>query len=304
MRIARSAASSPAADGGAPGTIPGNPGGVEFKIWCSRRIPGLEIVHTNGHEHRYPPHMHDSLEIIWIRSGDGWLTCQDRTFEVLSGEAGIVPPNEIHSGGSLRANLEYVAIHLPRALLQQVFRDFQFLVDSVGNPVPVKVLSREKATSLLPIMVRTLCADLAVDRLLYILVPILSQILDAPASDSGHVLERSSLHPAVSKAQSIIRDQCADRMHVRHLASRVDLDMRYLISLFKLATGTTPHQFQIALRVEMARSLLEQHLPLCEVAARSGFADQSHLNRHFTRSYGFTPGAFRESVVMRPNIVL
>jgi transcriptional regulator GlxA family with amidase domain len=93
-------------------------------------------------------------------------------------------------------------------------------------------------------------------------------------------------------------------MHVGDLARRVDLDMRYLISLFKLATGVTPHQFQIAMRVELARSLLQEHLPLTEVAARAGFADQSHLNRHFLRKYGFTPGAFRESVVMRPGIAL
>jgi transcriptional regulator GlxA family with amidase domain len=80
--------------------------------------------------------------------------------------------------------------------------------------------------------------------------------------------------------------------------------MRYLISLFRLATGTTPHQFQIAMRVELARDLLEQHLPLCEVAARAGFADQSHLNRHFRRHYGFTPGEFRESVIRRSSIVV
>ncbi len=304
MRSVRPASWSPAADGADAGASPGDTNAVEFKVWRSERVPGLEIIHTNSHEHDYPPHLHDTLEIIWVRAGHGRLTCQGGTFEIRAGEAAIIPPNEIHSGGGSRSNLEYVAIQLPRALLRQVSRDFRFLVDSAGNPVPVKVLSGEKATSLLPIMVRTLCADLPVDRLLYILLPILCQVLDAPSPDCGPIPERCSLHPAVSMAQSIIRDQCADRVHISQLAMRVELDMRYLISLFKLATGTTPHQFQIALRVELARSLLQQHLPLCEVAARAGFADQSHLNRHFRRQYGFTPGAFRESVVMRPNIVL
>jgi transcriptional regulator GlxA family with amidase domain len=170
--------------------------------------------------------------------------------------------------------------------------------------VPVKVISSEKASSLLPIMVRTLCADLPLDRLQYILTPILCQLLDVDMSDSDLLIERDVLHPAVSKAQAIIREQCADRVDISDLASSVDLDMRYLISLFRLATGTTPHQFQIAMRVEMARALLEQHLPLCEVAARSGFADQSHLNRHFRRRYGLTPGVFREAVVMHSSIVV
>jgi len=304
MRSVTPVSSPSAQDSADAGTMPGDANAVEFKIWRSERVHGLEIIHTNSHDHDYPPHLHDTLEIIWIRAGHGRLTCQGRTFEIRAGEAAIIPPNEIHSGGGSRSNLEYVAIQLPRALLQQVSWDSRFLVDSAGNPVPIKVLSREKATSLLPIMVRTLCADLPVDRLLYILLPILCQMLDAPSLDSGPILERCSPHPAVALAQSIIRDQCADRVDISQLALRVELDMRYLISLFKLATGTTPHQFQIALRVELARSLLQQHLPLCEVAARAGFADQSHMNRHFRRQYGFTPGAFRESVVMRPNIVV
>jgi AraC-like DNA-binding protein/mannose-6-phosphate isomerase-like protein (cupin superfamily) len=282
----------------------GEPQRVEFRIWRSERVPGLEVIHTNSHEHSYPPHLHDSLEIIWIRSGAGKLDCVQQAFDIGAGEAGIVRPNEIHSGGGRGNTIEYVAIHLPRSLLQPGGRHFCQLCDDHGRPVPVKVVAREKASSLLPIMVRTLCADLPVEQLLYILTPILCQLLDVSTPEADLLIEQEVLHPAVSKAQAIIRDQCANRVDISELALSVDLDMRYLISLFKLSTGTTPHQFQIALRVEMARAMLEQQLPLCEVAARAGFADQSHLNRHFRRRYGFTPGEFREAVVVRPSIVV
>jgi AraC-like DNA-binding protein/mannose-6-phosphate isomerase-like protein (cupin superfamily) len=277
---------------------------VEFRIWRSATIPGLEVIHTNSHAHSYPPHMHDSLEIIWIRAGEGKLDCLQQAFDIRPGEAGIVRPNEIHSGGGRGNTIEYVAIHLPRSLLRPGGRRFYALCDESGRSAPVKVVSRDKASSLLPIMVRTLCADLPVDRLLYILTPILCQLLDVPTPDSDLILDDDVLHPAVSKAQAIIRDQCANRVDISELATSVDLDMRYLISLFKLSTGTTPHQFQIAMRVEMARALLEQQIPLCDVAARAGFSDQSHLNRHFRRRYGFTPGEFREAVVVRPSIVV
>src|SRR5258706_49491 len=269
MRNGRSCVSAfVAGSSGAPANA------VEFNIWRSGPIPGLEIVHPNSHEHSYPPHLHDCLEIIWIRSGNARLTCQNRTFDLLTDEAAVIPPNEVHGGGGSGSNLGYVAIQLPRVLIDQVFSDFKFVLDDAGNPAPIKLLSREKAKSLLPIMISTLCADLPADRLLLILRPILYQLLDVPLADSESVLDRSDQHPAVSKAQSIIRDQCADRIYISHLARRVDLDMRYLISLFKLATGVTPHQFQIAMRVELARALLEQHLPLSAVAARAGFAYQ------------------------------
>lgn len=305
MRTSRSKAPWAAAVGREAGARPADPRAVMFNIWRSASISGLEIIHTNIHEHSYPRHMHDSLEIIWIRSGQGRLDCRSRTWEVLTGEALVIPPNEVHSGSGCQSNLEFMAIHLPRLLLQQVFPSSPVASARAAMVVPLKVLGQEKASSLLPILVRTLCLDLPVDQLKFVLQPILAQILDAPECDSGQILEHVAMHPAVSKAQAIIRDQCADRVHISHLARDVDLDMRYLISLFKLATGMTPHQFQIALRVELARWLIEQlDLPLCEVAARAGFADQSHLNRHFRRRYGFTPGAFRQSVVVWPRILL
>ena len=289
---------------GTDGVIPAAAGPVEFEFWHSLRIPGLQIIHSNRHEHDYPAHLHDALEIIWIRSGSARLTCRDRTYEIVSGEAGIVPPNEIHSGGCSKPHLEYVAIHIPREILQQIFGSFQVLVDSSGNPVPFKLMSRDQATTLLPILVRAICADLPAEKLLYLLQPVLCPMLDAPSPQLEPVMGRASLHPAVCMAKSIIRDQCANRVDINELAERVDLDMRYLISLFKLATGMTPHQFQIAMRVDLARCLIQDKLPLCEVAARAGFSDQSHLNRHFKRQYGFTPGAFRESLTERQNLVL
>ena len=283
--------------------VPGPTNAVEFEFWHSVRIPGLQIIHTNRHEHAYPAHLHDSLEVIWIRSGAATLTCRNCTFDIHAGEAGLISPNEIHSARS-RPYMEYMAIFIPLPLFQHIFDGFQLLMDASGQPLPFKLVAREVATSLLPIMVRAICADLPLDRLAYILRPILSQMLDTGAMESGDPPGRASVHPAVSMAKSIIRDHCADRVDINNLAERVDLDMRYLISLFKTVTGVTPHQFQIAMRVDLARCLIQQQLPLCEVAACAGFSDQSHLNRHFKRQYGFTPGAFRGSLIERPNLVL
>jgi hypothetical protein len=134
----------------------------------------------------------------------------------------------------------------------------------------------------------------------HIPAPILDQLFDVASPDSDLLIDATSAPGGVQgqgdHPQPVRRPWTSTR---RRRTSHA-----LLISLFKLSTGTTPHQFQIAMRVELARALLEEQLPLCEVAARAGFADQSHLNRHFRRRYGFTPGVFREAVVMRPSIVV
>jgi AraC-like DNA-binding protein len=66
-----------------------------------------------------------------------------------------------------------------------------------------------------------------------------------------------------------------------------------LVRLFRERTGLPPHSLQIAHRIRMARRLLEAGETVAATAAATGFGDQSHLHRHFHRSLGLTPGAYR-----------
>jgi AraC-like DNA-binding protein len=49
-------------------------------------------------------------------------------------------------------------------------------------------------------------------------------------------------------------------------------------------------------RLKHAKNLLAAGQPIAEVALATGFTDQSHLTRWFTRLWGFTPGQYRNSV--------
>ncbi|HAI28126.1 MAG TPA: AraC family transcriptional regulator, partial [Thalassospira sp.] len=35
---------------------------------------------------------------------------------------------------------------------------------------------------------------------------------------------------------------------------------------------------------------------LADIASSAGFADQSHLNRHFIRAFGLTPGRYARAI--------
>jgi AraC family transcriptional regulator len=65
---------------------------------------------------------------------------------------------------------------------------------------------------------------------------------------------------------------------------------------FKAATGLPPHQYVITRRVERAKHFLQAgtELSLAEVAARTGFYDQSQFSYHFKRLAGVTPSQFRK----------
>jgi AraC-like DNA-binding protein len=50
-------------------------------------------------------------------------------------------------------------------------------------------------------------------------------------------------------------------------------------------------------RLGRARDLIRRGVPLVEAALSSGFADQSHMTRVFTRKYGVSPRAYADAFV-------
>lgn len=70
---------------------------------------------------------------------------------------------------------------------------------------------------------------------------------------------------------------------------------------FRAAYGMAPSDYQRQVRLRKARRLIARGRPLGEIAAETGFADQSHLTRWFGRYYGITPGDYRLAVRAVPD---
>jgi AraC family transcriptional regulator len=109
-------------------------------------------------------------------------------------------------------------------------------------------------------------------------------------SSTASLLPPSSQRNLTQRRISIVQD-----IPLKDLASSLGMSVSHFCRLFKQSTGQAPHQYMIACRVERAKSLLLQgERTLAQVAHAVGFADQSHLNRHFKHLLGIPPGVLRE----------
>jgi AraC-like DNA-binding protein len=115
---------------------------------------------------------------------------------------------------------------------------------------------------------------------------------------------RSPRSPRDDKALRLARDYLADQpernISLDELATAAGISKFRLIRLFRQRTGLPPHALQLAHRIRQARRLLEAGQTIAQAAAATGFADQSHLHRHFQRSLGITPAEYQQRFATRP----
>uniref|UniRef100_UPI000D37E592 helix-turn-helix domain-containing protein n=1 Tax=unclassified Variovorax TaxID=663243 RepID=UPI000D37E592 len=96
------------------------------------------------------------------------------------------------------------------------------------------------------------------------------------------------------RAKAFLRAHLASDVSLADVARECALSRSHFSKAFKQTTGQTPHAWRVAQRVEAARGLLGQAgMPIAEIAAACGFADQSHLTRVFTAHMGTSPARWR-----------
>jgi len=103
---------------------------------------------------------------------------------------------------------------------------------------------------------------------------------------------------AVLKVVELMRERLADSLALEELAEVAGLSPFHFARQFKTATGHPPHDYLIRLRVDRAQELIRQRSrewTLSAIANECGFADQSHMARHFKRVLGVSPGEFADA---------
>jgi AraC family transcriptional regulator len=93
-----------------------------------------------------------------------------------------------------------------------------------------------------------------------------------------------------------IEDRLPEAIALADLAEVARVSEFHFARLFKQSVGEPPHHYLIRRRIERAKLLIRQgRWSLAQIAAAVGFADQSHLGRHFKRFTGLTPSQFLDS---------
>lgn len=121
---------------------------------------------------------------------------------------------------------------------------------------------------------------------------LLESISSHPEAASFDRFQARALRPDVLRAVRYIQRNFAGSVSVDDLAREARLSASRLAHVFLDTVGVSPYYYLIQYRVQRAKMMLCGRMPLAEVAACTGFADQAHFTRHFKRMTALTPGQY------------
>ena len=261
----------------------------------ARDLGGLELIEAVHQRPWFPRHSHPTYAIGVVRAGANRFRYRGAFHTAPAGTLCTVNPDEAHSvepAGDhgfaywcLYPSIELVtgaaeAVGGKRPsgtlALPPVIED----VEAAG--MLCAVFEAEAATA--PRMARE-------TRLLALVSHVL--VRHATASVVAH--EKPASASALARARDILAASSSENLGLGQLAAMVGLDPFALARGFHRAYGLPPHAWLIQERVRRAQACLRTGLAPAAVAAEVGFADQSHLCRHFKRIVGVTPGLYQRA---------
>lgn len=255
--------------------------------------PGVDVLNARYVTHRYARHTHATYTVGLIEYGVEEFQNAGTTLRAAAGQVVLVNPDTPHTGQAgvpegWRYHALYPSIELMREIAAEIGgpRGTPCFPDGVvDDPVAARLLraanrGAERADAL------------ASSSLLRLALAGLLRRQTRRDAAGGPDRPGAAAPRAVRAARDILHAGLAAPPSLPRLAAAVGMGPYALLRAFRATYGLPPHAYLIDLRVRRARTLLDHGMRPAEVAAAVGFADQSHLTRHFKRAVGVPPGAY------------
>ncbi|MFV5996913.1 helix-turn-helix domain-containing protein [Streptomyces sp. NPDC056231] len=200
-------------------------------------------------------------------------------------------PDEPHDGQSaVHQGYRYRMLHLGEDLVRKVLADAA--PGTAGLPLFGTPVVDNPALARLHTAVAKNAPRLVVEERLTAAVLALSRHASTRPAPLPDRQGRMDLE-AMARARNLLRQRFVDNISADELTRTAGCSRFTPYRGFRAAYGFAPSEYQRDLRLRRARALLAEGMAPSLAAAEAGFANQAHLTRWFTRTYGVTPAAYR-----------
>lgn len=253
---------------------------------------GLEILSCTG-GHHFGKHLHDGY-VLWLNSESAeHYNLRGSDNLLLPGTIGIIEPGEIHANSPY----EGAKRHLRSFYFTQEFLENTFEQMGYGQKSQSLLVTQEIAEIGLWRNFVKLHEQLLHSRdsmaLNIAVLDVFASLISLQQGQQAGEAETAMCDDRIRLVTEYIHDNYGNKISLDHLAEIANCTSYHLIRLFRTRKNVSPHTYLIQVRLEKAKSLLDSGTNIADAAFQTGFADQSHLTRNFTKRYGLPPAAYK-----------
>jgi len=253
----------------------------------------LQLMRAHYTTHVFPRHYHETYVIEVVRQGADEFFCDGKTYTATAGQIVLINPHEVHTGKSVgRRPLQYCSLYPTADMMRGIARQLPGFPDDLPM-FARRVVEDERIARLLAGAYAVASNRVDAFTAQSILVNTLAELIHHHAEPHARTVRAYDDRDAVKRAREYMLEHYDRNITLAELAKVAALSPYHLLRVFRKAVGFPPHEFLINVRVEKARQLIAKGHPLAFTAMATGFYDQSHLNKHFKRIIGLTPGQYR-----------
>ena len=240
------------------------------------------------------------VHLDWLNDYDVW--CDDRHISSRAIPTGAIHISDMRHAwrADVRSPFHVVNFYIPQAELDE-FADDQGAprIEELKCPIDlghIDPVLYNLARALLPSLARPdhtnrLFAEYASRAVTAHLVKSYGSLPLTPRNSQGGLAPWQE-----RRAKEILIANLTANIGLSELASACRLSLSHFSHAFRRTVGLPPHQWLLSQRVDRAKQLLlNTNRPLCEIALDTGFCDQSHFTRIFSKLIGESPAAWRRA---------
>ncbi|CAB3766692.1 AraC family transcriptional regulator [Burkholderia paludis] len=243
---------------------------------------GIERIEAWFRGKAYAMHRHDTYAIGRTLAGVQSFSYRRSRRDSLPGNTIVLHPDEAHDGqAGTGEGFRYRMIYVEPALIQDILggRALPFLEGGVTTDPRIgaatEILLQGVGDTLEPLEQSEALTELA----------------HALSAVAGMPRERGKGdYFAARRARDFLLANFTRVVTLDEVEAATGRDRWSLSHDFRAFYGTSPYRYLTMRRLDAVRRLLLAGVPLASAAADAGFADQSHMTRHFLKTFGLTPG--------------
>nr|WBO80711.1 AraC family transcriptional regulator [Streptomyces sp. SBE_14.2] len=259
--------------------------------WRYEELPGVDLLRARYIRKSFVRHTHENFVIAAIADGVEVFAHRGSDQYAGAGALALVNPDTPHTGrAGVPEGWQYGAVYPSPEVVAEIAAETTTIRGTPGFVAPV--LDDPYAASLVHQVLRATDEGnaLAADTLLRVAVTRLLRLNGGPLPQRE---VRTAGARIAARARGVLQERMAQPPSLEKLATELGTSPFALLRAFRDTYGMPPHTWLTDARVRQARRLLDTGVTPAEAAVAVGFADQPHLNRHFTRIVGVPPGAYQ-----------